>query len=129
VLMLLLCGCSVHTSMNVKNNTGKTIEVFSHHTGKLTTIKPNESKNIEHTMGAVSITLEDGVEWDYTNISIPDMQDAEYKKVGFKNLFSSKVTVYLMLDSDGRIFIQTVNPNRESINIKSQPKGFPLIPK
>lgn len=124
--VIFITGC-VHTSFCLTNRSGQKITLLSEHTKLLSIIDIDESKNIEHTIGSLTITTNDGKKWWYHNLSVPDMNQLEYLERR-TYLFSSTLKLYLLLNQNGMIYILPKTQKHIDSPPLNQPKGYPLLP-
>ena len=126
--LLMFCGCSVHTYIKLKNNTGERIHVFSSHTKKTIIIEANEEKQVDHTIGAITIKTDGGKEWEYDDVAVPDMRNEEYLDKGRKSFFIPTLHIRLFIEPNGYLYIMKKDENDVGKSIQKQPDGYPIKP-
>jgi len=127
LVIALTNGCCLHTSFRLKNESGEAVYVYSAHTRKTNEVSKNAAENIPHTCGAVSIKTESGKNWSYPDIDVL-APDTRWLKHGRRGFFTPSVTLNLLLERDGRLFLLPPDGGRENYHRASQPVGFPLCP-
>lgn len=123
-----MTGCSLHTSVLLRNESGQTVRVYSAHTKQTHVIENGSSKDIPHTLGAFSITTSAGTVWDYSDVSIPSLDQTKHLRHGRKGPFTPSVTLRLLLQKDGSLYFLPPDAAQETNYLALQPPGFPLRP-
>jgi|LFRM01.1.fsa_nt_gb hypothetical protein len=124
----LMTGCSLHTSVLLRNESGQTVSVYSFHTKQTHVVNDGSSLDIPHTAGAVSITTKSGKVWKYSDVAIPSLDQEKCLMHGRKGLFEPSVTLRLLLQSDGSLYFLPPVSSQDTNYPALQPSGFPLHP-
>ena len=130
VFALFMAGCSIDARIKLQNRSGKTITVRSGHGQKIvTTIKSEKTGIVQHTAGPVRIEAEGHPPWVYSDIDVPTTANlsAKYHDIR-KGLFKSTLTLHLVVEADGKVYVLPVSSKQREKYQSKQPKGFPLLP-
>lgn len=126
LLILSVSGCSVITQFKIKNETGCNVFVTSSHTKQTVAIPDGADKLLPHTAGDIIVEFANGVKRTYKNVSPLQFNNTPYS-VRRKHLRYSTITVSILLDKAGKIFVVR-GTNETNLSDKDQPDGFPLAP-
>lgn len=124
----LVTGCSLYTSVLLRNESGQAVSVYSFHTKQTHFVKDGSSLDIPHTAGAVSITTKSGKVWKYSDVAIPSLDQEKCLMHGRKGLFEPSVSLRLLLQSDGSLYFLPPVSSQDTNCPALQPPGFPLHP-
>jgi len=121
-------GCYI-TGMTIENRAGDTIRVYSHHTKTAATIRNGRTEQISHSSGPITISVTNGLTWQYTSLSWFDDRLAEGRYVK-KHPVLYKGTRGFLVDTNGHIFaLQPALIGWKNKNFRAtQPEGYPLTP-
>lgn len=126
LISAFMFGCKVHTTFNLKNESGYFIELTSGHTKEKIRIGKGESKDVGHTIGHILIEKGNETIWKYRVVSIPDIEK-EFVLKKDKYCIYTVLKVYFLLKPDGKIYLSK-GPQCSDVDLNRQPEGFPLLP-
>jgi hypothetical protein len=101
-ITITLTGCYI-TGMELENQTGKTIQVYSDHTKTTTVIGNGKTKEFPHSTGLVTISTTNGLVWNYPTFSwfSEDQAESRYLK---RHPILYKGTRGFLVDTNGSVF-------------------------
>jgi len=122
LLLLVASGCQMSRkcSLKIDNQSGHTVHITSGHTGRTVRIPIGGFVILEHAIGSLDITTDDGQSWHYAEISVPDnVQSVD----STSPLGQSKTRLELKLDKEGNLHPLVKGQMKDSVApIKPTPK-------